>query len=450
MTSALTTRGDLVFDGPIYRPADDGYDTGRVAFDPNLDAHPLAVAEATSAADISAAIAWSRAHDVPFAVQSTGHGTHVGCDGGLLLKTSRLGTVLVDPDRRIARVGAGARWSDVLAAAAPFGLAPLSGSSPEVGVAGYTLGGGLSWLSRRYGFAADSLLRAELVTADGRLVTASPRMNPELLWALRGGGGNFGVVTSLDIRLHKVDSIFVGTAVFPFTTVTDTLDRYRSWTQNIPDALSTAIVLLPNWPEHNGPVFAIRCMYSGEAAAAIKVLGPLYREAGRAIWEDFGQTTFAHARIPGTAPRNVELFESLPDEVIDASIDAIDDYPVNAIEIRQWGGAMAQSGAPIAARDAAYSIIVDGPAEAMDEIRPYATGDQFLNFLADPARVADAYGPADLPRLRQIKHRWDPYNVFSVNHNIRPARVGYDISSTGGELTPPTGVGARPVTRPAR
>jgi FAD/FMN-containing dehydrogenase len=421
MTHALTNSGDLAFAGPIHRPGDAGYDAGRAAFNPNLDARPLAVAEATSAEDVRAAIAWSRAHEVPFAVQSTGHGTHVASDGGLLLKTSRLGTVLVDPDRRIARIGAGARWSDVLAAAAPFGLAPLSGSSPEVGVAGYTLGGGLSWLSRRYGFAADSLLRAELVTADGRLVTASPRLNPELFWALRGGGGNFGVVTSMDIRLHQVDSVFVGTAVFPFTTAADTLDRYRTWTQNIPDALSTAVVLLPSWPETPGPVFAIRCMYAGEATAAVKALAPLYREAGRAIWEDFGQTPFAEARIPGTAPRNVELFESLPDEVIDAALDAVDDYPVNAVEIRHWGGAMAESGAPIAARDAAFSIIVDGPSEAVDEIRPYATGDQFLNFLADPARVADAYGPEDLPRLRQIKNHWDPCNVFNVNHNIRPA-----------------------------
>lgn len=421
MTYALPTTSDLTFAGPIHRPGDPAYETGRKALDPLLDARPLAVAEAASAADVRAAIGWSRDHQVPFAVQATGHGTHVACDGGLLLRTARMSTVLVDPDRRIAHVGAGARWRDVLAAAAPFGLAPLSGSSLDVGVAGYTLGGGLSWLSRRYGFAADSLLRAELVTADGQLVTASPRHHPDLFWALRGGGGNFGVVTSLDIRLHPVDSVFVGTTVFPFTTVTDTLDRYRTWTQNVPDALSTAVVLLPDWPEAPGPVFAIRCMYAGEPAAAVKVLTPLFREAGRAIWEDFRHTTFAGARMPGVAPRNVELYESLPDEVIDVCVDAVESYPVSAVEIRQWGGAMAESGAPIAARDAEFSIIVDGPAEALDEIRPYATGDQFLNFLADPARVADAYGPEDFPRLRQIKNQWDPANVFNVNDNIRPA-----------------------------
>jgi len=159
--------------GPVHRPGEEDYDVQRASLDPAFDARPAVIAEATGLADVRVAVVWAREHDLPVAVQSTGHGTHVPSDGGLLLKTSRMATVLVDPDRRIAKVGAGAVWGEVLAAAAPFGLAAVSGSSPTVGVAGFTMGGGLGSLSRKYGFAADSLLRINLVTADGEPVTAT-------------------------------------------------------------------------------------------------------------------------------------------------------------------------------------------------------------------------------------------------------------------------------------
>ena len=145
-----------------------------------------------------------------------------------------MATVLVDPDRAVAHVGPGAVWGDVVAAAAPFGLAPLSGSSPDVGVAGYTLGGGLGWLARRHGFAADSLLRAEVVTADGAIVTASPDEHPDLFWALRGGGGGFGVATALEVRLHPVARVYAGTALFTADRAAETLARYREWIAGAP------------------------------------------------------------------------------------------------------------------------------------------------------------------------------------------------------------------------
>src|SRR4051812_14768418 len=154
-------------DGAVHVSGDPGYDAGRRTLDAGFESRPAAVVEARSVADVRAAVVIAREHDLPLAVQSTGHGTKVPCDGGVLVRTSALATVLVDPARRVAHVGAGARWAEVLAAAAPFGLAPLSGSSPDVGVAGYTLGGGLGWLARRYGLAADSLLRADVVTAEG-------------------------------------------------------------------------------------------------------------------------------------------------------------------------------------------------------------------------------------------------------------------------------------------
>ena len=166
--------------GAVHVPGEDAYDAQPQPLHATIDPWPAMVVEACGAADVRAAVVAAREHDLPLAVQATGHGTHVASDGAILLKTSDMATVLVDPDRRVARVGPGARWGAVVAAAAPFGLAPLSGSSPDVGVAGYTLGGGVGWLARKHGFAADSLLRAEVVTADGSIVTASADEHADL------------------------------------------------------------------------------------------------------------------------------------------------------------------------------------------------------------------------------------------------------------------------------
>jgi FAD/FMN-containing dehydrogenase len=418
------------FAGPVYLAGDGGYDEARQAVNPALDARPVIIAEAGSALDVSNALTWARDRQLPFAVQSTGHGTHVPSDGGVLLKTSALTRVLVDPDRAIARVGAGARWRDVLAVSAPFGLAPLSGSSPDVGVAGYTLGGGLSWLSRRFGFAADSLLRASVVTADGRIVTASRDENPELFWALRGGGGNFGVVTSLDFRLHPVASVWSGSAVFSLDRAADLLAAYRSWIASAPDELSTAIVLLPSWPSTGAPAVAVRALSSGTPERAVAALRPLYAAGGVPLWEDFRSAPFAQTRMPGIAPLNFDLFQTLPDPAISQLVDAVarPGSRVGAVEVRHWGGAMARPAAdagPVGHRDAPLSVIVEGPAEAAEALAPYATGGTFLNFLRDPARVASAYTPENYEGLRVLKGRLDPDNVLSVNHNVTPCAGGY-------------------------
>jgi FAD/FMN-containing dehydrogenase len=207
---AVARRLGGVIRGAVLRPGDDGYDEQRRALFPAIDPRPAMIVEAAEPADVRAAVVAAREYCLPFAVQATGHGTYVPADGGVLLKTAGMASVLVDPGRAIARVGPGARWSQVIAAAAPFGLVPLSGSAPSVGVTGFTLGGGIGWLSRKYGFAADSVVRAEVVTADGRQVTATADRHPELFWALRGGGGNFGVVTALEFRLHAVAHVYGG------------------------------------------------------------------------------------------------------------------------------------------------------------------------------------------------------------------------------------------------
>lgn len=410
-----------VFSGPVHQPGDADYDAQRAALNPALDARPVLVAEATSPADVRAAVTWARTHDLPLAIQSTGHGTHVPAHGGLLIKTSRMATVLVDPDRRIAKVGPGARWGDVIAAAAPFGLAPLSGTSASVGVAGYTFGGGFGLLSRKYGFAADSLVRADLVTAAGEFVTASRDRNPELFWALRGGGGNFGVATSLEVRLYPVAEVYAGVTRFPVERAAETLAYFEKWAATEPDELSTAIIL------DQGPTFAIKTIHIGPAENARRALRPLWNVAGQPVEQELRMTGYGEISLPAVAPRNFDLHATLPTAMIDDLVGAVRDGSVTAVEVKHWGGAMANPGAdagPVGHRDVPFTLTINGSADAT---HPYATGGSFLNFLHDPNAVASAYTPANYARLREVKRAWDPDNVFHRNLNIAPARRDADL-----------------------
>jgi FAD/FMN-containing dehydrogenase len=420
--------------GAVHLPGEAGYEIHRRPLHPTIDPHPVAVVEANGPADVQAAVLAAGHGDLPLAVQATGHGTHVPSDGGLLLRTSRLATVLVDPGRRIARVGPGARWSSVLAAAAPFGLAPASGSAPSVGVTGYTLGGGVGWLSRRYGFAADSVLRAEVVTADGRIVTAGPDRNPDLFWALRGGGGNFGVVTSLEFRLHPVAEVFAGAAYFDADRAADTIAAYRRWTATAPDTLSTAVLLrhLPDTPEtpaavRGKRVLVVKAMHAGDTAEAHRLLRPLHAVAGPALLDEMRPMPYAEAAMGGTAARYLDLFRDLPDPVVEALVDAhaAPGSPVSNIEIRHWGGAMARPAGevgPVGHRTVPYSIIVDtADPDLTAKLAPHGTGGSFLNFLSDPRRTATAYTAADYRGLRRVKAVYDPANLFRTNLNIPPA-----------------------------
>ena len=427
-----TLRGGFI--GPVHLPGESGYDEQRRSLNPAVDPRPAMVIEACRTADVRAAVVAARELDLPFAVQATGHGTHVPADGGLLLKTSALAAVLVDPARRIARVGPGARWGDVLTAAAPFGLAPLSGSASSVGVTGFTLGGGLGWLARKYGFAADSVLRAEVVTADGRLVTASREHNPELFWALRGGGANFGVVTALEFGLYPVARVYAGALYFPIEAAGETMARYRDWVDTVPDELSTAILLreMPDSPETPEPVrgrrvLSIKAMYAGAAAPAERLLQPLRSIAGTALVDELRPIRYADAAMGGTAARHLDLYHRLPDALLESLVAAYTKpgSTIANIEIRHWGAAMARpaSGAgPVGHRSAPFSVIVDGlDAELVELLRPHGIGGSFLNFLADPTRTASAYTAADYRKLREIKAQHDPDNFFRVNHTIPPA-----------------------------
>ena len=337
----------------------------------------------------------------------------------------------------------------MIAAAAPHGLAPLSGSSPTVGVTGYTLGGGTGWLSRLYGFAADSVVRAEVVTAEGELVTASAGENADLFWALRGGSGNFGVVTELEFELFPVASVYAGVAMFDPGRAAEALSVYREWALDEPDESSTALVLaqLPPAPQLPEPVrgkrvLMLRAFYVGTADEAERVLAPLYEAAGTPLLDGMRATSYADAAAmmppppPGISEMHVEMFRELPDAVIDAAVEGHE--AVAGIEVRHWGGEMARPGehaGPIGHRHVPFTVVAGGQAatpedaERMmagvravaDRLRPHATGGSLLNFLSDPSRTADAYTEGDYKRLREVKAAYDPDNVFAANHNIPPA-----------------------------
>ncbi|QNE20060.1 FAD-binding oxidoreductase [Kribbella qitaiheensis] len=413
------------FNGAVHRPGDAEYDVLRRSVVASFESRPLVVAEANGRTDVQAAVRTAREYGLPLAVQATGHGTKVPADGGILLRTSAMASLLIDSERMIAKVGPGTRWGAVIDAAAQFGLAPLAGSSRDVGVTGYTLGGGVGWLARKYGFAADSVVRAEVVTADGRAVTASADEHPDLFWAIRGGSGNFGIVTSLEFRLYPVRQVRAGIVYFGFDRAAELLRYYRDWSATIPNELSTAVVLtrVPDSADFPADVrgrraIAIKALYAGEADLAEHILKPLFEVAGPRLAGGLRTMPFGESAMGGTPARYLDLVDTLPDDLI----DSLADLPDATVEIRHWGGAMAHPGpdaGPVGHRDATYSLIIDQELPHLTDVLR-TTGRTFVNFLADPTHTQTAYTPADYNRLRTIKRTYDPTNFFHLNHNIRP------------------------------
>lgn len=324
-----------------------------------------------------------------------------------------------------ARVRPGVRWSDVIAAAEPYGLAPMSGDTPSVGVVGYTFGGGFGWLARTYGYAADNLIRAELVTADGRLVTASADQHPDLFWAIRGGSGNFGIATELEFRLAPVSRVTWGTAHVPIKRAVEALRWYADTVHRLPDQLTLAPRLVRNVPGQDGPVLAVGMVAVGdqtETAHALQEIRPMIGDLADAALQ---QTAYAQIGLPGTRPRGFEMYRELSDELIKTAVDSvIADGGANALEFRHWGGATARpapDAGPVGHRQVPFSIKMDAEPEVVSELAESATGTAYLNFLSDPTRTRSAYRVRDYYRLREVKRRWDPDNVFRINHNIPPA-----------------------------
>jgi FAD/FMN-containing dehydrogenase len=438
--------------GPVLAGADPRVAAEVAGFNTTHTPRPAAVVGAASAADVAAAVRWAVRCGRPVAVQSTGHGLVSDLAGAVLVTTRRMSAVTVDPVARTARVGAGVRWAQVIEAAAPHGLAPLNGSSSGVGVVGYTLGGGLGPMARRYGFAADHVRSAELVTADGEVRRVDAVSDPELFWALRGGKGNFGIVTELELDLVPVASLYGGGVFFPGEAAAELLHTYRTWVATLPEETTTSIALLrlPPLPELPEPlrgrfVVHLRFAHLGPAAEGAELLAPM-RAVAPAVLDLVADMPYAAVDAIHMDPvdpmptweRGATLRE-LPAEAVDALLAAAGpgvEVPLIMVELRHLGGAVGRPARvpnSVAGRGAAFTLFALGPmagplAETMpaitqalvDRMAPWAARGPLLNFLgcAGPDRVRRLWDDADLARLLAVKHRLDPGGVFSTGHAL--------------------------------
>jgi FAD/FMN-containing dehydrogenase len=431
--------------GPVLTPADPGFAAEIMGFNvANVPSPDLAVG-ATDAEDVAAAVRWAAANGLTVTVQSTGHGSITSMAGGLLVNTRRMTDVVIDPVAGTATVGAGTRWSQVITAAAPHGLAPLNGSSSQVGVVGYSLGGGLGPLGRRYGFAADHIRSLQLVTAYGEIREVTAGNDPDLFWAIRGGKGNFGIVTALEFSLVPVARLYGGGIFFPVAAAPDVLTRWREWSTNLSEESSTSVALLQLPPDPALPeplrgqrVVHLRFVHLGSADEGAAVLAPM-RAVAAALLDGVSEIPYAaidSVHMDPVVPmpsleRGVALRE-LPLEAIDAVLAQVGAdvmTPLVVVEIRQLGGALARQPAvpnAVAGRDSAFTLfavgVLAGPVadlvpdalqSLMDTAQPWSSG-SLLNFQgpAAPAQVGALWNDADRARLLAVKNRLDPAGLF--------------------------------------
>ena len=445
-------------DGAVLLPGNAGFDEARTIWNAMIDKRPGAVVSCRTAADVAKAVAFAAEHQPLTAIKSGGHNIagNAVCDGGLVIDLSTMNNVAVDADTKTARVEAGALLADVDAATQAHGLALPLGINSTTGVAGLTLGGGYGWLSRKFGLTIDSLIGADIVTPDGQGRRASATENPELFWAIRGGGGNFGVVTSFDFKLHEVGpEVLSGLVVHPIAAAPDLLREYRKLAAAMPDELTVWVVMrkappLPFLPEewHGKEVLVFAACYAGDMAEGEKVLAPL-RALGTPIADVIGphpyaswQQAFDPLLTPGA--RNYwksHNFEVIEDGLVDLLTEAVDRLPTPECEIfiAQLGGAtrradpsataFAQRGANFLMnvhtrwQDAAEDThCIAWARELFDRTARFATGGVYVNFMPEDegGRVKNAFGQS-YDRLARIKAEVDPTNLLRMNMNIRPA-----------------------------
>ena len=441
--------------GDVFMPGDHGYDEARRAWNLAADQRPDAVVFAHSATDVIQAVRFARSQGMHIAPQGTGHGAMPlePLEGAMLLKTSRMRRVDINAATHTARAEAGTQWQDVTFPAAEHGLAALAGSSPNVGVTGYTLGGGLGWLARRYGLAANSVTAVEIVTPDGRLGRADADHESDLFWAVRGGGGSVGVVTALEMTLYPVSELYAGVLFFPIERSAEVLQAWRDWTSTVPDEVTSIgrmlrVPPLPELPEFvRGRDFVlVEAAYLGDAAGGAELLRPL-RELGPEI------DTFATIPAPDLQQLNMDPEQPLPVEgdgmlLADAPAGLINtlveltgpdaDTPLLSIELRHLGGALAQEVPGERAQpriDAEYLMYVAGVAptpKVGDTVRRHARAVKdalstwradydYYNFLETPAQADAALPRASARRLGEIKATYDPDQVIVSAHPVRPA-----------------------------
>ncbi|MET9853281.1 bagremycin/ferroverdin biosynthesis FAD-dependent oxygenase BagG/FevA2 [Streptomyces sp. NPDC006450] len=435
------------FQGRILQPGDDDFDLELEGFNPITEHDPDLIAVVTCAADVREAVAFASGRQLPISVQATGHGPSTAADGGLLISTRRLRGVSIDPVTRIARVEGGTQWYEVIQAAAAYGLAPLSGSSPLTGVIGYTLGGGLGLMARKYGYAADRVTALDIVTADGQSHRATADQDTDLFWAARGGKGNFGVVTAVEFELVPVSWFYGGGLFFAGEASADVLHAWREWTASVPEEVTSSLALLRMPDVEAVPPFLrgrltvhIRIAYLGSAEDGERLVAPL-RAAGPLVVDTLAEIPYTRSgEIHNDPTEPIPYSErSMMLRVLDeAAVDGLlklagpgADCIDLAVELRQLGGAVGRPPkVPNAVdhRDAAFalsslSLPDDRPPLVVDGMAQWGTGRRYLNFLASPdtADLAESgYEPATFARLAGIKARVDPDNLFRFNHNIVP------------------------------
>ena len=438
-------------DGVAVLPGEDGWDIARMAWNLAVDQRPAMVVIPRSADDIRATVDHAREHGLRIAMQGTGHNASPMGDlaGTVLVKTHEMRGVAIDAERQVARVEAGAQWIDVTAPASELGLAALSGSAPDVGVVGYTLGGGLSLgLGRRYGLAAERVLAIELVTADGELVRATRTQHADLFWALRGGGGSFGAVTAIEFELIALPTVYAGMLLWPIERAHDVLHAWREWTQTVPDSITTSarVMHLPDMPElpdfiRGRSIVVIDGAVTEPEERAAELLAPLRAlQPETDTFMTVPPVALSHIHMdpedpmPGASHSGMidELPASLLDELI--AFATTPGSPIMMHELRHLGGALARRGTGVlGAFDGQYLAFAAGL--AIPELRhlldpqfarlgeilaPHGAGREYLNFAENPTDPAAFYGADTYARLRAVKTAVDPQNVFRGNHQIAP------------------------------
>jgi FAD/FMN-containing dehydrogenase len=442
--------------GSVHDPGTPEYDEACTLFNARVERRPRHIVRASRPHHVAAALEYAALRGLRVAVRGGGHSV-AGLslvDDGIVIDVRGFREITVDPERRVVRAGAGLTWGELDAATQAHGLAAVGGRVSTTGVAGLALGGGSGWLERKHGLASDNILAVELVTARGDEVRATADEHPELFWALRGGGGNFGVVTAIEFALHPVGpEVLGGLLLHPAERGRELLRRFRDVMDDAPDELSLAFVYL-NAPDEDGipaelrgrQAVAIAGMYAGPIEEAERALAPL-RDYGPPALDAFGPVRYADFQRSIDDPpgyRNwwtAEYLDDLSDDAIEAIASLSEQLPPGPAQIfiPAWGGAVARASAdagPLAKREARYVVhplllwsdaadderMIAFGRRYRDVLAPHRTGGTYLNFLGDEGadRVRAAYGP-HYDRLARVKAGWDPDNVFRATGNVRPA-----------------------------
>jgi FAD/FMN-containing dehydrogenase len=437
------------FRGDILRPGTDAYEAARKVWNGMIDRRPAWIARCRGVEDVQNAIRFARENELPLAIRGGGHNAAglAVCDGGFVIDLGGMRDVVVDPAKRIARAGGGATWGEFDAATTAHGLATTGGAVSTTGIAGLTLGGGLGWLMRGYGLTCDNLIGAEVVTADGNVVRASASENPDLFWALRGGGGNFGVVTTFEYQLHPVSSILGGILFYPLAKARELFRFYREVTRTAPDNLTVFAPMLHS-PE-GVKVCGLAMCYNGPAEEGERAIQAI-RQFDTPVAGNVGPIPYTalQSMLDGGFPSGLhvhwrsEFLTSIPDAFIEAAVGAYEQVPspLSALLIEQFGGAVSRVARDATAfdqRDSDYNFVIVSrwadPAEAEKNVawaratsnaaKPFTTGRVYVNYIGEgeaPDRVRAAFGPDKFARLASIKKKYDPTNLFRINQNIPP------------------------------